>query len=109
MATPKEKFLLTELKGKPGHAYPAGGGKYFVPAPETDPGDNLTKYLPVRFPESQLFMDDHLHEIHLINDEEGVSLYGHAAYFVEEGLYQKVRTAFEKEMADTGRGAGRCY
>lgn len=57
-------------------------------------------YLAVRFPNSQLFMDVHLNKIHLINDEIGLNKYGHAAYFVEERLYKKVISYFEKEVAN---------
>ena len=55
------------------------------------------KYVIVEWPESQLFMDNHKDDIHLINDESGRSRFGNAAYFVEEGLYKKVRAEFEKE------------
>ena len=55
-------------------------------------------YLAVGFPESQLFIDSHGHEIFLINDEHGIKEYGNAAYFIEEGLYRMVLEAFKKEI-----------
>ena len=56
-----------------------------APAP-----DNGYVYVVVGFPESQLFMDGHQDKIYLINDENGINEFGPAAYFVEEGLYEKV-------------------
>lgn len=56
------------------------------------------RYVVVEWPESQLFLDDYQDEIHLVNDESGRSKFGNAAYFVEEILYQRVRSEFEKEM-----------
>lgn len=58
----------------------------------------------VEWPESQLFMDNHQDEIHLINDEAGRSRFGNAAYFVEESLYQKIRAEFEEEKGIYGNG-----
>lgn len=58
-------------------------------------------YLPVFFPESQLFMDDYHDQIFLINDKEGIEKFGYASYYVEVGLYKKVMAEFEKEIEST--------
>ena len=55
-------------------------------------------YLAVQFPESQLFMDAHQNEIHLINDERGIWKYGRAAYFIEEVLYKKALVDLERKI-----------
>ena len=59
--------------------------QYNAPAP-----DNGYVYVAVSFPESQHFMDGHQDKIYLINNENGIGEFGSAAYFVEEGLYEKV-------------------
>ena len=46
-------------------------------------------------------MEGHRHEIYLINDGHGIKENGHAAYFVEEGLYEKAMADFERETANT--------
>lgn len=77
----------------------------FIPLPrylklpgEPSPGEGQV-YLAVRFPESQLFMEEHRQEIYLITGEHCIEGYGHAAYFVEERLYEKVRAEFEREIS----------
>ena len=103
----KERFVLVE-RGRQvdvdgeifQECYPLEDGRVFIAACDLAPQKNSPVfYCPVSFPESQLFMDEHQHEVYLINDQQGIEKYGNAAYFVEESLYQKVRAAFEKEMA----------
>lgn len=58
-------------------------------------------FVPVSFPESQLFMAKKFAKrIHLINDEHGRAYYGCAAYFVPLLLYRKQVTDFEQEMVE---------
>lgn len=103
----KERFILADMEclGKQGvelmFFHPTEDGRAFVSARKVSlpDGETAVFFVPVSFPESQLFMEDHQSEIYLINDQEGLEQYGHAAYFVEEGLYQKVRAVFEKETA----------
>jgi hypothetical protein len=66
------------------------------------------RYVVVEWPESQLFMDGHKDDIHLINDDSGRSRFGNAAYFVEEGLYEKVRAEFEKESGLAAPSSNSC-
>ncbi|MEZ4958269.1 MAG: hypothetical protein R2830_00485 [Saprospiraceae bacterium] len=103
----KDRFVIVEkecLHSLKIETHPVEGGKCFVPASvlktawEENAGSETTAfYLPISFPESQLFMEEHWDEIHLINDEDGIGRYGYAAYFVEEGLYKKTLADFDNE------------
>ncbi len=101
--TKKERFVLVSTANS-GSSCPTLDGKLFVPensfqatwAKSTESPSSF--YLPISFPESQLFMDSHMKEIFLINDKDGIGKHGCAAYFVEEGLYKKVVAKFEKEI-----------
>lgn len=108
----KERFVLVNAEQADGlheqeRIHPVENGQYFIRQEVFDvlqPRDfNTTPplYLTVSFPESQLFMDRHLNEIYLINDEAGINLYGNAAYFVEENLYRNTLAAFKKELQET--------
>ena len=48
----------------------------------------MDKYIIVTWPESQNFIGEK--NCHLINDEEGLAKYGSCAYFVREGVYDKI-------------------
>ena len=75
-------------------------GKYFIYEKVLDfrPPDESAYYVPVSFPQSQLFMEEYQDKIYLINDGYGLKRYGCAAYFVEEELYRKVISDFENEQ-----------
>lgn len=101
-----ERFILvgdknnTNLNIGSNQVHPVENGKSFVPECILDfkPAKEISRFIAVSFPESQLFMDDYQDEIFLINDEHGLKKYGHAAYFIKESLYKKVMVSFGREQ-----------
>ena len=45
-------------------------------------------YIIVQWPESQYFLDRD--DVHLINDDNGINIYGSSAYFVSIDTYEKI-------------------